>query len=98
MSQAKQADQKTRLTEFGEEPRTPRQAKKRRITFRMQAPPGCKVHVAGSFSNWAPANKQLRDPDGDGNYSRIVLLPPGRHEYKFIVNGTHETCQPTRGG
>lgn len=56
------------------------------VIFRIRAPPGSDVHVAGTFNNWNPSSITLGH-HGKGNYSATVLLPMGRHEYKFIVNG-----------
>jgi hypothetical protein len=43
------------------------------------------VSVAGSFSSWDPI--PLSDDDGNGLWGVSVVLPPGRHEYAFIING-----------
>lgn len=43
-----------------------------------------KVAVAGSFSSWAPVNLKKAK---DGSFSAIIEIKPGRHEYKFIVDG-----------
>ncbi len=37
--------------------------------------------------DWDPAGKRLRDKKGTGEYAATLLLPGGRHEYKFVVNG-----------
>ena len=46
------------------------------------------VTVAGSFNNWDTGATPLADPEGDGVWSVVVDLAPGRYEYKFVVNGT----------
>ena len=43
------------------------------------------VSVAGSFSSWDPI--PLSDDDGDGIWRVSVVLPPGRYEYAFIIDG-----------
>ena len=59
----------------------------RRVEFHLQAEPGSKVFVAGSFNDWDPTSLPLL-PASDGRvYRATVLLPPGRHDYKFVVNG-----------
>lgn len=58
----------------------------RMVEFRTKAAEGSKVFLAGSFNNW----DQKATPmtlDGGSLYTTSVPLPPGRHEYKFIVNG-----------
>ena len=56
------------------------------VVFHFHAPPGAEIYVAGTFNNWDAAAIHLGD-DGKGTYTAAVLLPLGRYEYKFIVNG-----------
>ncbi len=56
------------------------------VTFKFHAPPKSKVFLAGTFNNWNPSDIRLGG-DNKGTYSTAILLPVGRHEYKFIVNG-----------
>ena len=62
-------------------------ARRRRVTFRLDAEPNREVYVAGSFNGWHPGDKRLKDRTGAGHYAATVLLPPGRYEYKFIIDG-----------
>ncbi len=57
-------------------------------TFRLhpQSPPH-RITVMGSFNNWNRNANSLQDSDGDGEYTCTILLPPGRYEYKFVVDG-----------
>jgi 1,4-alpha-glucan branching enzyme len=51
--------------------------------FALEAQQAKTVAVAGSFNQWKPV--PLRK---DGSCWRVSLsLPPGRHEYRFIVDG-----------
>ncbi len=43
------------------------------------------VAVVGDFSAWQPI--PLSDPDGDGIWTAVLKLPPGRYEYAFLVDG-----------
>lgn len=61
--------------------------RRRRVTFRFEAEPDSDVRLAGSFNNWDAEAHPLTRKNGNGAYSATLLLPPGRHEYKFIVNG-----------
>ncbi len=45
------------------------------------------VHVAGSFNEWNKSSHALRDDDGDGTWELELELEPGRHAYKFVVDG-----------
>jgi 1,4-alpha-glucan branching enzyme len=55
--------------------------------FRVRAEPGSEVYVAGSFNDWAPAQKRMQERKGDGVYTATLMLPKGEYEYKFIING-----------
>jgi 1,4-alpha-glucan branching enzyme len=61
--------------------------KGRKVSFQVASEPGSEVFVAGSFNNWDPKQHSLRDNPDSGRYKTTVVLPPGRHEYKFIING-----------
>ncbi len=58
------------------------------VTFRYQDEPGKKVFVAGSFNNWDPKANPLNDKCQTGDYSAMLLIPAGRHEYRFVVDGS----------
>ena len=45
------------------------------------------VFVAGAFNGWNPEATPLQER-GPGHWSVRLELPRGRHEYKFIVDGT----------
>ncbi|MBN1513635.1 MAG: glycogen-binding domain-containing protein [Phycisphaerae bacterium] len=59
----------------------------KRVSFQVTAEPGSEVFVAGSFNNWDPTQHRMSDNPGSGHCKTTLVLPPGRHEYKFIVNG-----------
>ncbi|OVE75895.1 hypothetical protein BVX97_03305 [bacterium E08(2017)] len=46
----------------------------------------CEVYVAGTFNNWSDRDKKMKQLD-DGVYSTSIMIPKGRHEYKFVING-----------
>ncbi len=55
------------------------------------------VTVAGSFNNW-DKNASPLVPDADGKTWRTTLkLPPGKHLYKFVVNGQTWVADPKAG-
>lgn len=64
---------------------TKRKHKPVRIEF--HAGPHHQVRVAGSFNKWRPEQQPMNEVDGNGNYEAVIRLPPGRHEYKFVVDG-----------
>jgi 1,4-alpha-glucan branching enzyme len=65
----------------------------RRVNFRLEAPADSDVCLAGTFNNWDPSMHRLSRQNGNGAYAAAFLLPVGRHEYKFVVNGEWQ-CDP----
>lgn len=65
----------------------------KRVTFRFEAGPERDVRLAGTFNNWDVEAHPLTRKNRNGTYSATLLLPPGRHEYKFVVNGEWR-CDP----
>jgi len=62
-------------------------SKGKKVEFQVTAEPGSEVYVAGSFNNWDPKQHRMMDNPGSGHCKITLVLPPGRHEYKFVVNG-----------
>jgi len=60
--------------------------KRASIEFVYRGAPGQQVFVAGTFNGWNPQKHQLQEIS-PGEYVRRLRLPPGRHEYKYIVDG-----------
>ena len=44
------------------------------------------VCIAGSFNDWHPTVTPMIAL-GDGNWAKELALPPGRYEYRFVVDG-----------
>ncbi len=44
------------------------------------------VHLAGEFNGWA-ANLDPLTRQADGSWTIVKKLPPGKHPYKFLLNG-----------
>lgn len=61
-------------------------AGRKRVRFAIKGDPGQTVAVAGNFNNWDPRAKPLTYKNGE--YSGILMLPKGRYEYKFIIDGS----------
>jgi 1,4-alpha-glucan branching enzyme len=59
----------------------------KKVSFQIKAEPGNAVFVAGTFNQWDPTQYRLRDNPTSGEYKIKLTVPPGRHEYKFVVNG-----------
>jgi len=55
------------------------------VLFVMPAPGANSVSVVGNFNGWEAT--PLADENGDGVWTASILLPDGRYEYAFVVDG-----------
>lgn len=60
--------------------------KRRRITFVLKQPNAREVQLLGDFNQWNPRKHPMRR-EKDGAWKKIVMIPPGRYEYLFQVDG-----------
>ena len=75
------------------------------ILFQYEAPAARMVTLAGSFNNWAGTKgggrydssiDPMTDQDGDGVWTIVKPLPPGRYQYKFVIdNGVRWETDPS---
>ncbi len=63
--------------------------RKKRVQFSFKAEPESEVYLAGTFNDWDA--KKIKLCFVNGVHSTSLLLPVGRHEYKFIVNDVWST-------
>lgn len=59
---------------------------RRQVIFSLHAPQADSVAVAGDFNDWRPDVCPLKK-SAEGRWERRLELPPGRYEYKFVVDG-----------
>jgi 1,4-alpha-glucan branching enzyme len=59
----------------------------RRVHLEYRDPRARSVHVAGSFNDWHPAVTEMLEVE-PGCWVKDLTLPPGRHEYLLVVDGT----------
>lgn len=64
------------------------------VRFVFVAPSAQKVAIVGDFNNWNRSTTALTPTGEAGLWTAAVTLPPGRHEYAFIVDGTRWTADP----
>jgi chromosome partitioning protein len=57
------------------------------VRFSVYAPKARNVQVAGDFNDWNPGDGALLDPDGEGVWSRVIRLEPGRYQYRYRIDG-----------
>ncbi len=61
--------------------------KRKRVNFGVSAAPGSLVFVAGTFNDWNPTANPMQENGEEGKFKADMLVPHGKHEYKFVVNG-----------
>lgn len=65
-----------------------------RFSFSPDGEAQC-VHVAGSWNHWGIDDAwALSDPDGDGTFEALFTVPPGRQQYKFVVDRSRWQADP----
>ena len=64
-----------------------------RVHLSCHAPEAKAVFVAGTFNDWKPDATPLHRHRPNDEWTGTVPLPPGRHEYKFVVDGQW-CCEP----
>lgn len=60
--------------------------------FSCHAPHAGVVYLAGTFNGWDPATTPLTRR-ADGSWAVTLDLPPGRYEYRFVVD-EQWCCEP----
>lgn len=66
-------------------PAPPKKPRKKRISFSLEAPNARSVSVTGTFCDWDKEAHPLKK--SKGVWKGTVYLLPGRHEYRFLVDG-----------
>jgi 1,4-alpha-glucan branching enzyme len=59
---------------------------KQKVTFSYSAPSAQTVLLAGDFTGWNEAPVPLKQ-DKNGLWKKTISLPPGRYEYRLLVDG-----------
>jgi 1,4-alpha-glucan branching enzyme len=60
--------------------------KRRKVTFSLEANNATDVFLMGDFNSWN-LQKHPMKRDANGLWQQVVIIPPGRYEYKFLVDG-----------
>ena len=74
-------------------PQLPRNAT---VRLELFAPEAKAVFVAGSFNNWRPDATAMKLSKG-GRWAQDLVLPPGKYEYLFHVDGQWTPDPQARG-
>ena len=59
--------------------------KRRRVTFSFESSDAKEVILMGDFNNWNSKKHPMKS-NGNGMWNKSVMIPPGRYEYKFLVD------------
>ena len=62
------------------------------VQFRISVPDARSVALAGTFTGWKPAVALRRG--GHGEWTALVPLRPGVHDYAFVVDGDRWVTDP----
>lgn len=64
------------------------------VRFVFVDPRASTVELVGDFNAWTRGVTRLERSAAPGVWSASVALPPGRHEYAFIINGSRWIADP----
>ena len=65
--------------------KAPAKTAKKRTKFALKAPEAQRVFVAGCFNEWNPYANPMTC-DAEGVWTCTLLIEPGEHEYRFVVD------------
>jgi len=60
--------------------------KQQKVTFSLENADANEVFLIGDFNEWNPKTHPMQC-DGNGTWIKDIIIPPGKYEYKFMVDG-----------
>lgn len=60
--------------------------KRRRVTMTLEAPDARAVSLMGDFNQWNEKKHPMMKRK-HGMWMKIIVVPPGQYEYRFLVDG-----------
>lgn len=60
--------------------------KRQRIRFSLHAPQAKEILLSGDFNQWNGKKHQMKK-GRIGAWEKVLMLPPGTYEYKYVVDG-----------
>jgi anti-sigma factor RsiW len=66
----------------------------REVEVVFTAPQAASVAVVGDFNAWNPERTQMVRLDHGGNWMAMLKLPPGVHQYSFVIDGKIWVADP----
>jgi 1,4-alpha-glucan branching enzyme len=67
----------------------------RETQFIMVDPTATSVTVVGHFNDWDLAATPMTFDSVHGAWSVTIPLPPGRHEFQYVIDGVKRVNDPT---
>jgi hypothetical protein len=64
------------------------------VRFVLVAPEAHAVSLAGTFNQWNPRATPLVRTGANGAWTATLTLPPGQHQYAFVVDGVRWVPDP----
>ena len=65
---------------------TPVNSKRIEVTFVLELPEAQEVVLCGDFNGWSPPSLRTIRCNQNGRWEKRLTLPPGRYEYKCVVD------------
>jgi hypothetical protein len=65
------------------------------VRFAISAPEARKVALVGDFNGWTREGTELSASAVAGVWTITLPLPPGRHQYAFLIDGERWVIDPT---
>ena len=60
--------------------------RRRKVSFSLEAPEANEVILMADFNQWEPG-RHIMNRNEQGVWEKTAMLPPGRYEYRFLVDG-----------
>ena len=73
----------------------PAESGPRRFQFVLVEPGAANVSLVGDFNDWDATRTPMRRTSGDGLWTAIVALEPGRYRYAYLIDGRRWLADPT---
>jgi hypothetical protein len=64
------------------------------VTLTLQMEGASSVEVVGSFNAWRGEGYRMQKQDDGRNWNLTIVLPEGRHEYAFVIDGKELVTDP----
>ena len=65
------------------------------VRFAISAPDARRVALVGDFNGWTKSGTELTASEVAGVWTITLPLPPGRHQYAFLIDGERWVIDPT---